>query len=63
MDLENEEAQSLLNRAVWIKGRLYARKNGKNYAFQCTGKNVYHGYIADDLGDDIKNGLSAHDWK
>lgn len=63
MDLENEEAQSLLNRAVWIKGRLYARKNGKNYAFQCTGKNVYHGYIADDLGDDIINGLSAHDWK
>lgn len=30
---------------------------------KCTGKNVYHGYIAEDLGDDIINGLSAHDWK
>lgn len=63
MDLDNETAQDLLNRAIWIKGRLYARKHGRNYAFQCTGGNVYHCYIADDLGDDILHELNAHKWE
>lgn len=54
MDLRNEEAQELLNKAIEIKGRLYAKKNGHYYAFQ-NGRDIdYHGYRADDLGDDIK---------
>jgi hypothetical protein len=63
MDLDDATAQNLLNHAIWIKGRLYGRKHGKNYAFQCTGGNVYHGYIADDLRDDILHELNAHKWE
>ena len=54
MDLNDEEAQDLLNKAVEIKGRLYAKKNGHYYAFQHEGDVNYHGYRADDVGEDIK---------
>ncbi len=54
MDLHNKEAQDLLNKAVEIKGRLYAKKNGCYYAFQNERDIDYHGYRADDLGEDIK---------
>jgi len=54
MDLHVEEAQELLNKAVEIKGRLYAKRNGHYYAFQNERDINYHGYRADDLGDDIK---------
>ncbi len=57
MDLHKEEAQDLLNKAVEIKGRLYAKKNGYYYAFQNERDIDYHGYRADDLGDDIKRQL------
>lgn len=57
MDLYDEEAQELLNRAVKIKGRLYAKKNGNYYAFQNERDIDYHGYRADDLGEDIKRQL------
>ena len=63
MDLSDEEAQELLNRAIEVKGRLYARKHGKNYAFQNTMDNVYHGYIAEDLGDDILRELNKKVWE
>lgn len=36
------------------KGRLYAKKNGHYYAFQHEGDVNYHGYRADDVGEDIK---------
>ncbi|MDC7289334.1 hypothetical protein NXH76_16155 [Blautia schinkii] len=57
MDLHDEEAQELLNKAVEIKGRLYAKKNGYYYAFQNERDIDYHGYRIDDLGDDIKRQL------
>ncbi len=57
MDLHDDEAQELLNKAVKIKGRLYAKKNGKYYAFQNERDVDYHGYRADDLGEDIKREL------
>ncbi|MGN0334377.1 MAG: hypothetical protein ACI4DV_01765 [Lachnospiraceae bacterium] len=62
MDLEQEEAQELLDRAICINGRLYARKNDKNYAFQNTRDVIYHGYIAEDLGDHIKKELDKQKW-
>lgn len=57
MDLRDEEAQILLNKAVYIKGRLYAKSNGHYYAFQNERDIDYHGYRADDLGEDIKRQL------
>lgn len=54
MDLEDEEAQELLNKAVYIKGRLYAKKSGCYYAFQNERDIDYHGYRVDDLGEDVK---------
>ncbi len=57
MDLHDEEAQELLNKAVEIKGRLYAKKNGYYYAFQNERDIDYHGYRVDDAGDDIKSRL------
>lgn len=57
MDLCDEEAQELLNKAVYIKGRLYAKNKGYYYAFQNERDINYHGYRADDLGEDIKRQL------
>lgn len=57
MDLHDEDAQDLLNKAVEIKGRLYAKRSGYYYAFQNEGDIDYHGYRVDDLGDDIKSQL------
>lgn len=62
MDLSREEAQSLLDHAICVKGRLYARRGKHNYAFQNTRRQIYHGYIADDLGEDILKELSAVKW-
>lgn len=57
MDLSDEEAQDLLNKAVCIKGRLYGKKNGYYYAFQNERDIIYHGYRVDDLGEDIRSKL------
>lgn len=57
MDLRDKEAQDLLNKAIYIKGRLYAKKNESYYAFQNEQDIIYHGYRADDLGDDVKRQL------
>lgn len=57
MDLHDEDAQDLLNKAINIKGRLYAKKNGYYYAFQNEMDIIYHGYRAEDLGEDIKRQL------
>lgn len=62
MDLDGEAAQELLDRAIRIKGRLYARKGKYNYTFQNTGGCIYHGYIAEDLGDDILSELNRKKW-
>lgn len=57
MDLSDDEAQKLLNKAVYINNRLYAKKDGNYYAFQHEGGIDYHGYNADDLQDNIKRQL------
>ena len=57
MDLPDKEAQELLNKAIYIKGRLYAKKDDRYYAFQNEQDIIYHGYRADDLRDDIKKTL------
>lgn len=62
MDLEQNEAQELLDKAITVNGRLYGRKNGSNYAFQNTQDVIYHGYIADDLPDNIKSELDKYEW-
>lgn len=62
MDLSDEEAQYLLDRANSIKGRLYAKKGRNYYAFQKTRECIYHGYIADDLGDDVKSAINSEKW-
>ncbi len=62
MDLPDEEAQRLLDHAIWIKQRLYARKGKHNYTFQNEQDCIYHGYIADDLGDDILKELYKEKW-
>ena len=63
MDLSDQEAQELLNRAIPIKGRLYARKGKHNYTFPNTRDNIYHGYIVDELGDDILRELNRGAWE
>ena len=62
MDLPDEEAQELLDRAIFVKNRLYARKGENNYAFMNTIGCIYHGYIAADLGDDILTELNKTKW-
>ena len=62
MDLPDEEAQELLDQAIWIKQHLYARRGKHNYAFQNTRKCIYHGYIANDLEDDILAELYKKKW-
>lgn len=62
MDLSDEEAQELLNHAIWIKQHLYARKGKHNYAFQNEQDCVYHGYIADNLSEDILKELYKRKW-
>lgn len=57
MDLNDSDAQKLLNRAVYIDGRLYAKKDGYYYAFQNEGDVNYHGYRADDLKENITRKL------
>lgn len=65
MDLSDEEAQNLLSNAIQVDGRLYGRKNDKNYAFMEEQPGVYHGYIAEDLPDHVIRVLNAHHklWK
>ena len=62
MDLNDEESQELLDKAIWIKNRLYARKGVHNYAFQETREGIFHCYIDDDLGDDILRELYKKKW-
>ena len=44
MDLNDDEAQNLLNHAIDIDGKLYGKMNGNYYCFQNHHDNCYHGY-------------------
>lgn len=63
MDLNDEQAQDLLDRAIEYKGRLYGRCNGINYSFQNEQDVYYHGYIDNELGDDIISKLDDYNWE
>lgn len=63
MDLDDAQAQRLLDMAVEYKGRLYGRYRGENYAFQNEQDIYYHGYIDEDLGDDVKTMLDGQKWE
>lgn len=62
MDLDDLAAQQLLNRAIWIGHRLYAKKNGKVYAFMAESPCVYHGYIDDAAPEPVQRELSKVEW-
>ena len=62
MDIEGEEAQELLDRAIFFEGKLYARKNNTNYAFQETAEGIYHGYIVNDLHDNVLSAILQKHW-
>lgn len=58
MDLPDEEAQLVLNRAVPAgdeKKHLVAKHKGRYYSFRCHYDNCYHGYIDDTMPQNIKN--------
>lgn len=63
MDLDEAQGQNLLDKAVEYKGRLYGRAHGRNYSFQCEQDVYYHGYIDDNLGDDVKKILDKYEWE
>lgn len=63
MDLDENQGQELLDKAVEYKGRLYGRYQGKNYSFQCEQDVYYHGYIDNELGDDVKRFLDKYEWE
>lgn len=60
MDLDESEAQDLLNRAVIIDDNLYGKKYGQYYCFQKHHANCYHGYRNNDLPLHIKNQIDRH---
>lgn len=60
MDLEDEKAQMLLNKAIKVDGKgkhLAARYKGVYYSFRCHLKNYYHGYQDNNLPEYIKKQL------
>ena len=62
MDLDDATAQRLLNRALRINNRLYAKYNGKIYAFMEERPRVYHGYIDSEAPEFVKRQLDKIQW-
>ena len=62
MDLNDEEAQKLLNHAIEINGNLYGKKNGQYYCFQRHHDNCYHGYQSNELEVHITNKIDENAW-
>lgn len=62
MDLTDAEGQELLDKAICVNGKLFGRKSGHNYAFQCEGDVFYHGYQVSDLNDNILLELDKNKW-
>ena len=63
MDLDELEAQKLLNQAIEINGNLYAKKHGRYYCFQNHHDNCYHGYQNNNLGENIMNKIDEKEWE
>lgn len=62
MDLDDEAAQELLNRAVQIDNRLYAKKNGKIYSFMPEAPCIYHGYIDEQVPESVRRKIEKLQW-
>ena len=62
MDLDDETAQKLLNRAIPVNNRLYAKKDGKVYAFMEERPCIYHGYIDSEAPDFVLKELEKAQW-
>lgn len=62
MDLEDRQAQELLNQAIKVdeNGKhLAAKYNGMYYSFRCHLNNCYHGYQDNSLPENIKSQLDG----
>lgn len=62
MDLDEEEAQKLLDHAVEIEGNIYGKRKGQYYCFQRHHDNCYHGYQNNDLELHIRNKIDEKNW-
>ena len=62
MDLDDEVAQDLLNRAIPLNNRLYAKKAGKIYAFMAEAPCIYHGYIEAEAPEFVQKELEKYRW-
>lgn len=62
MDLNEEEAQKLLNKAIEINGNLYGKRHGQYYCFQKHHDNYYHGYQNNELGLHITKKIDLNRW-
>lgn len=60
MDLDEIEAQELLNCAVNVDDNLYGKKYGQYYCFQRHHANCYHGYQNNNLPLHIKNQIDKY---
>lgn len=54
MDLDDTEAQAVLNTAKEINGCYYAKYHGKYYQFPNTRLNIYHGFRNDKISEDVR---------
>lgn len=63
MDLDDQEAQKLLDQAVEIEGNLYGKRKGQYYCFQKHHRNCYHGYQNNELGLHIRNKIDEKKWE
>lgn len=66
MDLNEEEAQFILNKAVIAEDdekHLIAKYKGKYYSFRCHWKNFYHGYLDNAMPEYMKRKLTEIDSK
>lgn len=63
MDLNDTEAQKLLNHAIEIDGKLYGKRKGKYYCFQKHLNNYYHGYQNNELGLHIRKRIDEENWE
>lgn len=62
MDLDDESAQKLLNKAIQFGRKLHAKKDGKYYTFMSQSPCVYHGYIDDRVPDNVRRKLDKLSW-
>ncbi len=63
MDLDDAEAQKLLESAVEIEGNMYGKKGEQYYCFQRHHANYYHGYQNNELGLHIRNRIDEENWE